>query len=178
MIGVCGAPSPITSGCFLDYTIRCLLLRDAVEKDRDLIVVPLDASFVGLSVAFDSCLGVDADASNVAYAAAAANARVRFGGGLSIRSARVLRFCTMAARWNSSRAPERPRSRIRSKPWWIFRCANLISTRFLSSRDLANPFVFIFHRATSRASSWRSRGILRASALVQHLVLSGAPGLT
>ena len=127
--------------------------------------------WIGLT--FDSCLGVDADASKDAYAAAVANARVRFGGGPSVRSARVFRFCTMAARWNSSRAPERPRSRIRSKPWWVFRCANLISTRFLSSRDLANPFVFIFRRATSRASSWRSRGILRASALVQHLVLSG-----
>jgi hypothetical protein len=39
--------------------------------------------------------------------------------------------------WNSSRAPESPLSRMRSKPWWVFRCANLISTRFLSSRDLA-----------------------------------------
>ncbi len=50
----------------------------------------------------------------------------------------------MAARWNSSRAPESPLSRMRSKPWWVFRCANLISTRFLSSRDLANA---IAHRA-------------------------------
>src|SRR4051794_24496832 len=58
----------------------------------------------------------------------------------------------MAARWNSSRAPESPRSRMRSKPWWVFRCANRISTRFRSSRDLANAFVFIFRRATSRAS--------------------------
>ena len=79
----------------------------------------------------------------------------------------------MAARWNSSRAPESPLSRMRSKPWWVFRCANLISTRFLSSRDLANAFVFIFRRATSRASSWRSRGILRASAVVQHFALIG-----
>jgi len=38
-----------------------------------------------------------------------------WGGGPSRRSAMVLRFCTMAARWNSSRAPERPRSRMRSK---------------------------------------------------------------
>jgi hypothetical protein len=43
----------------------------------------------------------------------------------------------------------------------------------LLSRDLANAFVFIFRRATSRASSWRSRGILRASALVQHFALIG-----
>ena len=31
-----------------------------------------------------------------------------------MRIASVLRFCTIAARWNSSRAPERPLSRIRS----------------------------------------------------------------
>jgi hypothetical protein len=91
-------------------------LTDAVEKGLDLIVVPLDASSDGLSLAFASRLGVDADASNDAYVATGANARVRFGGGPSIRSASVLRFCTMAARWNSSRAPERPRSRMRSKP--------------------------------------------------------------
>jgi hypothetical protein len=30
--------------------------------------------------------------------------------------ARVFKCCTMAARWNLSRAPERPRNRIRSKP--------------------------------------------------------------
>src|SRR5262245_10628858 len=78
----------------------------------------------------------------------------------------------MAPRLNSSRAPESPLSRIRSKPWWVFKCANLISTRFRSSRDLANAFVFIFRRAISRASSWRSRGILRASAVVQ----GGSPG--
>src|SRR5690349_16118313 len=38
-----------------------------------------------------------------------------FGGGCQIRAASVLRFCTMAARWNSSRAPVRPLSRMRSK---------------------------------------------------------------
>jgi len=92
------------------------LLTDAVEKGLDLIVVPLDAFAVGLSLAFDGGLGVDAEASDDAYAAEAADARVRFLGGSSIRSASVLRFCTMAARWNSSRAPERPRSRMRSKP--------------------------------------------------------------
>jgi hypothetical protein len=37
--------------------------------------------------------------------------------------------------WNSSRAPERPHSRSRSKPWWVSKCAKRISTRFLSSRD-------------------------------------------
>ena len=47
----------------------------------------------------------------------------------------------MAARWNSSRAPERPLSHSRSKPWWVLRCAKHISTRFLLSRDLRNAFV-------------------------------------
>src|ERR1700746_3311832 len=79
----------------------------------------------------------------------------------------------MAARWNSSRAPESPLSRIRSKPWCVFKCAKRISTRFRSSRDLANAFVFIFRRAVSRASSWISRGILRASAVVQHFARIG-----
>ena len=55
----------------------------------------------------------------------------RSDGGPSSWSAMVFRFCTMAARWNSSRAPQRPRSRIRSKPWWVFKCAKRISTRFL-----------------------------------------------
>jgi hypothetical protein len=43
-------------------------------------------------------------------------ARRRAGGGPSNRSANVLRFCTVAARRNSSRAPERPRSRMHSTP--------------------------------------------------------------
>jgi hypothetical protein len=60
---------------------------------------------------------------------------------------------------------------MRPKP--LFRCANRISTRFPSSRDLANAFVLIFRRAASRASSWRLRWILHASALVRDLVLSG-----
>ena len=46
---------------------------------------------------------------NDAYAAEAADARVRFLGGPSIRNASVFRFCTMAARWNSSCAGEVPK---------------------------------------------------------------------
>jgi hypothetical protein len=42
-------------------------------------------------------------------------ARLRIGGRPRVRKARVLRFCTIAAKWNSSRAPESPLSRIRSK---------------------------------------------------------------
>jgi len=32
-------------------------------------------------------------------------------------SASVLRFCMMAARWNSWWVPESPLNRMRSKPW-------------------------------------------------------------
>lgn len=94
------------------------LRADAVEKVLGSMVVPLDPVWAGLrmSLAFDGLRlvsGVDVDAATDAYAN---NARVRFGGGPSIRSAIVFKFCTIAARWNSSRAPERPRSRMRSKP--------------------------------------------------------------
>ena len=64
-------------------------------------------------------------------------ARCLVGSRPSVRSARVLRFCTRAARWNSSCAPESLLSRNRSKPWCTFKCAKRISTRFRSSRDLA-----------------------------------------
>src|SRR5437667_10564767 len=64
---------------------------------------------------------------------------IAFGGGRQIWFASVLRFCTIPARWNSSRAPERPRNRIRSKRWCVFRWANRISTLLRSSRDLASP---------------------------------------
>src|SRR5262245_30099182 len=95
-------------------------------------------------------------------------AKAGAGGGRNSRPASILRFCTMAARWNSSRAPERPRSRRRSKVWWVFRCAKRISTRLRWSRDLRNALVFILRGATSRASSCKSRGILRASCPVAH----------
>src|SRR3974377_2483104 len=49
--------------------------------------------------------------------------------GFRFLSAKVLRFCTVAASRNSSRAPERPRSRIRSKRWGTFKWAKRISTR-------------------------------------------------
>jgi len=51
----------------------------------------------------------------------------------------------------------------------VLRRVNRISTRFLSSRDLAN--VFILQRATLRAYSWMSHEILRAAAVVQHFDL-------
>src|SRR5258708_37586162 len=96
---------------------------------------------------------------------------IAFGGGRQIWFASVLRFCTIAARWNSSRAPERPRNRIRSKRWWVFRWANRISTLLRSSRDLANSGLPINARATSRASSCTSRGIFRKVIFGVHLAL-------
>ena len=53
------------------------------------------------------------------------------------------------------------------------KCAKRISTRFLSSRDLANAFVLIFRRATSRASSISSRTIRREGMLGQHFCFNG-----
>ena len=58
-------------------------------------------------------VGLDAHATNRRDAT---HAQAGCGGGRMRRRASVLRFCTMAARWNSSRAPERPRSRSRSNP--------------------------------------------------------------
>jgi hypothetical protein len=79
----------------------------------------------------------------------------------------------MAARWNSSRAPVRPRKRMRSKRWWVFRCANRISTLFLSSRDFSNSGVAMSARAWSRASSFTSRGTLRQETFGQHFDFKG-----
>jgi hypothetical protein len=81
----------------------------------------------------------------------------------------------MAARWNSSRAPKSPLSLMRSKPWWILRCAKRISTRLRSSRDLRKRFVPISRRARSRASSWRSRGTCRAAALSPFSIRRSCP---
>jgi hypothetical protein len=75
-------------------------------------------------------------AANAAHRAPCAS-----GDGRQIWLASVLRFYTVAARWNSSRGPE------------SFRCAKRISTRFLSSRDLRKAFVHMSRRATSRACS-------------------------
>jgi hypothetical protein len=41
---------------------------------------------------------------------------------------------------NSSRAPESPLSRIRSKPWWVFKCAKRISTRVGAIAAAAVPY--------------------------------------
>jgi hypothetical protein len=56
----------------------------------------------------------------------AAGANWGVTGGPMERSAKVLRFCTIAARWNSSRAPDSPRSRMRRQ--------RLVARRTVQSR--------------------------------------------
>src|ERR1700737_3280515 len=79
----------------------------------------------------------------------------------------------MAAKTNSSWAPLGPRSRSRPSPRMRLRCANRISIFLRSRRDCSNPSVPANDRATSRACSWISRGILRDGSFGQHCGLSG-----
>ena len=79
----------------------------------------------------------------------------------------------MAARTNSSWAPRGPRSRSRPSLRMRFKCANRISIFLRSRRDCSKPSVPANDRATSRACSWMSRGILRCGSFGQHCGLSG-----
>jgi hypothetical protein len=54
-----------------------------------------------------------------------------------------------------------------------FKCANRISIFLRSWRDCSKPSVPANDRATSRACSWMSRGILRDGSFGQHCGLSG-----
>src|SRR4029078_10410257 len=54
-----------------------------------------------------------------------------------------------------------------------FKCANRISIFLRSRRDVSKPLVPANDRATSRACSWISRGILRDGSFGQHCGLSG-----
>jgi hypothetical protein len=125
------------------------------------------AELVTLAKASNACCTLDAWDAQATHAAGVSSR----GGQIYLAS--VFKFCTMAARWNSSRAPERPRNRIRSKPWCVFTCAKRISTFLRSLRDLANSGVPIKAQVTSRASSCTSRGIFRKVILGVHLGLSG-----
>jgi hypothetical protein len=97
----------------LGIDFASLLWVDAVEK-LELFSLLGDffeaktASSLSAGLGFGSCLRK--------FHRHVTHAGADWDGGPSGRSAMVLRFCTMAARWNSSRAPERPLSRIRSKP--------------------------------------------------------------
>ena len=83
------------------------------------------------------------------------------------------RFWAMAASVNSNCAPRGPRSLSRSSRRMRFRCANSISTFLRSRRVWVNASVLASARATSRASSFISRGTLRCGDVAQHLDLSG-----
>ncbi|CDM62186.1 hypothetical protein LPU83_pLPU83d_0816 (plasmid) [Rhizobium favelukesii] len=90
--------------------------------------------------------------------------------GLSFAS--LLRFWAVAASRNSSRAPHGPRSLKRAIRRMRFRCAKSISTFLRRCRDCSYSGVAAIARATSRASSLRSRGTLRAGAFGQQRCLS------
>ena len=97
------------------------------------------------------------------------------GGGRATSDASRRRFWAIAARTNSSWAPRGPRSRSRPSLRIRFKCANRISIVLRSRRDVSKPSVPASDRATSRACSWMSRGILRDGSLGQHCGLSGHP---
>jgi hypothetical protein len=79
----------------------------------------------------------------------------------------------MAPRVNSSCAPRGPRSLSRPGRKMRLRWANSISIRLRLRRDCSNAVVLASALATSRASSWMLRGILRSGAFGQHLGFSG-----
>ncbi len=83
------------------------------------------------------------------------------------------RFCTIAAKVNSSVAPVRPRSRKRSSFMIRLRWAKSISTFFRSQRETRYSGVLAMRRATSRAASWMLRTIFRFGVLGQHFAFNG-----
>ena len=99
--------------------------------------------------------------------------RASAGGGRATSDASRRRFWAMAARTNSSWTPRGPRSRSRPSFRMRFKCANRISIFLRSRRDCSKPSVLASERATSRACSWMSRGILRDGSFGQHCGLSG-----
>jgi hypothetical protein len=99
--------------------------------------------------------------------------RASAGGGRATSDASRRRFWAMAARTNASWAPRGPRSRSRPSFRMRFKCANRISIFLLSRRDCSKPSVLASERATSRACSWMSRGILRDGSFGLHCGLSG-----
>src|SRR5580765_4496758 len=94
------------------------------------------------------------------------------GGGCAASLASLRRFWAIAASVNSSCAALGPRSLRRSSFRMRFRWANSISTRLRSWRDCSNASVLASARATSRASSYMLRGILRAGSFGQHRILN------
>ena len=89
-----------------------------------------------------------------------------------LKRARRLRFWAVSAGRNSSLAPFGPLRRRRASRRIRLRWVNSISS-FFGRRQAASYWgVAARARATSQASSCRSRGILRATAFGQHCALS------
>ena len=101
------------------YQFEILLPTDAVEKLGDLWDEAPFESF--LTVFYASFMSQPHPVCSLAEKGALCNtphvmhAAGSFGRGRQRWLASVLRFCAMAPRWNSSRAPVRPRRRMRSK---------------------------------------------------------------
>src|SRR5271154_2155226 len=112
--GIAGFGFSDMHGLRIEIRGLCPQWDDGVEKVGFPFGVMLLGVFLSRLIGGD----LDADATDAIMIACQADAARRVaGGGPRIRSAMVLRFCTVAARRNSSRAPERPRSRMRSKRW-------------------------------------------------------------
>jgi hypothetical protein len=94
---------------------QCPLRADCVEEVGDQIV---------------------RDRSKRQTRAGLSGAQAGFKAGGRINFASFRRFCAVAARRNSSRAPKEPLSLRRSRRRMRFRCANSISIFFRSRRDL------------------------------------------
>jgi hypothetical protein len=95
-------------------------LTDAVEEVANAMGAALHFEHLRVSIdpVFTSPAGGSAGVQRLVdfgRHAHTTRAAAMFGGGRQMRIASVLRFCTIAARWNSSRAPESPLSRMRSK---------------------------------------------------------------
>ena len=127
---------------------QCLSWVDAVEKSLAIIGFAVGGRFrpiPGLALPPDR--RTPEPTCQASYAIGVHTPSV---GGPSRRSAIVLRFCTIATRWNSLRAPVRPRRRIRSKPCWTFRCAKRISTFLRALLDRSNAGVPLSDRCVYR----------------------------
>src|SRR5271155_1093321 len=95
---------------------------------------------------------LEKDATNLTRAQAR-QAVGAIGGGRATSFASLRRFCAIAASVNSNWAARGPRNRRRPSRRMRFKCANSISTRFLSRHDCSNALVLTNARATARASS-------------------------
>ena len=137
----------------------CLLLADFVAEvgDERKQAPPRRRSEVLASTRSVGSGGFEATAltleRNPTSPGAYATAATASGGGRATSLASLRRFCAIAASMNSNWAPRGPRNRKRPSRRMRLRCANSISTRFLSRRDRSNASVFAVARATSRASS-------------------------